>query len=132
VKNEHPRIFVIDDDPLIASSLAGLLCLHGFRANPFRSSLKALSRSYAEAPDLLISDSVMPELSGVELAIRMRALCPHCDVLLFSERPSAVIAILGVESPYGPFHVMPKPERAEELLAVIGALRWRSLRLFWS
>jgi YesN/AraC family two-component response regulator len=36
------------------------------------------------SPDVLITDVVMPLLSGIELAIQMREHRPECKVLLFS------------------------------------------------
>jgi YesN/AraC family two-component response regulator len=43
-----------------------------------------MSAAQADIPDLLISDVVMPDLSGVDLAIQMKVRHPACKVLLFS------------------------------------------------
>ncbi len=40
--------------------------------------------SQSEAPDLLISDIMMPFLSGIELATQVKEICPNCKVLLVS------------------------------------------------
>jgi YesN/AraC family two-component response regulator len=37
-----------------------------------------------EAPDLILSDVMMPGLSGIELAIAIQRECPECKILLFS------------------------------------------------
>ena len=78
------RVFVVDDEGTISSTLAAILRLSGYRAESFTNPLEALSSTMEEPPDLLISDVVMPQMSGVELAIQIRALCPSCKILLFS------------------------------------------------
>ena len=85
-----PRVFVVDDEPVIASTLAAILQMHGFSAKFFTSPLEALAAARAKSPDLLISDVEMPGLSGIELAIQMKAQYPTCKILLFSGRPSTL------------------------------------------
>jgi CheY-like chemotaxis protein len=48
--------------------------------------LEALTAARADIPDLMISDVAAPELSGIELAIRMKAQYPGCKILLFPDR----------------------------------------------
>ena len=79
------RVFVVDDEDVIASSLAMILRFQGgFHATSFTDPLKALQAAHSETPDLLITDVVMPQMSGIELAIQLRDVCPDCKVLLFS------------------------------------------------
>jgi CheY-like chemotaxis protein len=70
------RVFVVDDEPVIASSLAAILRMNGFSARFFTSPLAALAAARSESPDLVISDVAMPDISGIELAIQMRAQYP--------------------------------------------------------
>jgi CheY-like chemotaxis protein len=55
------QIFVVDDEPVIASTLATILQMNGFSAKFFTSPLEALNAARSKAPDLLISDVTMPE-----------------------------------------------------------------------
>jgi CheY-like chemotaxis protein len=82
--SESIRIFVVNDEAVIASNLAAMLKQHGYSATSFTSSTEALTAAWSIAPDLLISDVAMPGLSGVDLAIEIRANCPGCKVLLLS------------------------------------------------
>ena len=61
-----------------------LLKHSGFAAVASTNPLGALIAADEESPDLLISDVVMPELSGIELAIQLRGKSAACEVLLFS------------------------------------------------
>jgi CheY-like chemotaxis protein len=87
--NTAPGIFVVDDEPVIASTLVAILRMHGYSATFFTSPLAALEAARTKSPDLLISDVGMPGISGIELAIRMKAQHPACKVLLFSGAPSS-------------------------------------------
>jgi pimeloyl-ACP methyl ester carboxylesterase len=64
------RVFVVDDEPVIASTLAAILKLHGYSATSFTSPLEALAVARSKAPDLLISDVAMRGVSGIDLAIQ--------------------------------------------------------------
>jgi DNA-binding NtrC family response regulator len=82
--NKERRIFVVDDEQVIASSVALILRHFGFDSSSFTDPGDALRAAMSKAPDLLITDVVMPGFSGIELAIRMRKICPDCKMLLFS------------------------------------------------
>jgi|ERR1035438_10404517 CheY-like chemotaxis protein len=82
--NGKPLVFVVDDEPIIASTLTMILSLYGLSAQSFTQPLLALQAARSNAPDLLISDVVMPQLSGIELAIQVKEQCPDCKVLLLS------------------------------------------------
>jgi len=77
-------VFVVDDEALIAQSLAAILNQAGFRATAFDDPMKAIAACRETPPELLISDVKMPGMSGIELAIHFRKTQPQCRVLLFS------------------------------------------------
>ena len=66
-------ILVVDDEPLIADYLTRILALRGYSARSFTNPHDALAAIQHGCPRLLITDLRMPGLSGVELAIRIRA-----------------------------------------------------------
>lgn len=79
-----PRIFVVDDEPIIASTLAVIFNRNGYSARCFTRPTDALTAAQSDIPDLLISDVAMPGFSGVDLAIQIKARHPECKILLFS------------------------------------------------
>jgi DNA-binding NtrC family response regulator len=113
------RIFVVDDEPLIGTTLAAILNMNGFSARAFSSSLQALETARADTPDLLISDVAMPRLSGVELAIRMKALYPRCKVLLFSGQAETVDLLEEARRRGHNFRLLVKPVLPTRLMAEI-------------
>jgi CheY-like chemotaxis protein len=117
--NSAPRVFVVDDEPVIASSLAAILRMNGYSAKFFTSPLEALAAAKVRPPDLLISDVGIPEISGIDLAILMKTQFPACKILLFSGAPSS-LDLLGSARVQGHnFDLLLKPVPLPEFLADI-------------
>jgi CheY-like chemotaxis protein len=114
--NPVARVFVVDDEPVIAFTLATILQNNGFSTRFFTSPLEALAAARLKAPDLLISDVAMPGISGVELAIRMRAQYPTCKVLLFSGQAATRDLLENARAQGHHFDLLLKPLPPAELL----------------
>jgi DNA-binding response OmpR family regulator len=121
------RIFVVDDEHVIASTLAVILNMNGYYTKYFTHPLEALKAAHLDKPDLLISDVSMPDLSGVDLAIQIRAQDPDCKVLLFSGQASTMDLLESARSQGHDFHLILKPVHPTELLAAIGTLQSQAL-----
>jgi DNA-binding response OmpR family regulator len=64
------NILVVDDEEMLASTLAELLCLEGFNASFCEDPLMALKMKDSTIYDLIISDIAMPKLTGIEMMER--------------------------------------------------------------
>jgi CheY-like chemotaxis protein len=120
-------VFVVDDEHVIASSLAAILKLHGYSATFFTSALEALAAAQSRAPDLLISDVLMPGLSGVDLAIQIRAECPECKILLFSGQATTQDLLKEARRQGNSFQLLRKPVHPSVMLKSIEALTMESV-----
>ena len=114
------RVFVVDDESIIATTLTTILCKSGFLAESFTNPLDALQTTTEGIPDLLISDVVMPQMSGVELAIRIKAVCPTCKVLLFSGQAATVDFLEQARNEGHDIQLLSKPIHPSDLLLAIG------------
>jgi DNA-binding NtrC family response regulator len=115
-----PRVFVVDDEHVIASTLAAILNMHGFSAEPFTRPLEALAACGSDIPDLLISDVAMLGFSGIDLAIQIRAQHPECKILLFSGQAATLDLLADARHQDHDFHLLQKPVHPSDLLVEIG------------
>jgi DNA-binding NarL/FixJ family response regulator len=54
--------------------------------------LEAVCKAQELQPDLIVLDIGLPTLNGIEVARRVRRLCPQCKILLMSQETSAEVA----------------------------------------
>lgn len=113
------HVHVVDDEPVIAWTLAAILESHGYKALSFTSPFKSLEAAAATAPHILITDVSMPGMNGVELAIRIKKLCPDCKILLFSGQASTA-DLLATSGHY--FDILTKPIHPAALLTAVESL----------
>jgi DNA-binding NtrC family response regulator len=111
-------VFVVDDEPAIATTAALILCSVGFDARAFTDPLAALKAAQTEAPSLLLSDVVMSGLNGYELRARVVKDCPGCKVLLFSGNPGARESCATTLTEKG-LEILPKPIPPDQLMDAV-------------
>jgi DNA-binding NtrC family response regulator len=87
------KILVVDDDAGIRASLSVLLQSWGFEAVQAPDAAEATRLVEKHDPDIVISDVVMPETSGLELLRTLKAGDPHRPVLLITAQGSIDIAV---------------------------------------
>ena|SRR5579863_3518699 len=111
-------VYVVDDEEIIAKSLAMILNREGFVASPFFDPREALASAAKNAPpELLISDIKMPGMNGVELGIQFRRLYPDCRVLLFSGTANTSELLHDSRKEGFDFECLMKPVHPADLLA---------------
>jgi CheY-like chemotaxis protein len=118
-KHQLRRVFVVDDERVIAETLAKILQMTGFLAEAFTNPLDALRHAQDSAPDLLISDVILPQLSGVELAMRFRVDHPACQILLLSCQAATAELLQSARNLGYSFHLLSKPVHPSDLLRAI-------------
>jgi CheY-like chemotaxis protein len=117
-----PTIFVVDDEPHIAQTTAAVFHRFGFFSRAFTNPLDALQSADSECPDLLLSDVVMPEMSGIELAIKVSERLPRRQILLFPGQTETSDLLESAREAGRDFAVLAKPIHPTDLLAAIDAL----------
>src|SRR5437763_12330386 len=114
-----PNVLVVDDERVIADTLAIIPNQNGFDASAVYTGSAAVDRAREAQPDLIISDVIMPDMNGIEAAIRIRQILPKCKILLFSGQ-AATAALLDEARRRGhEFEVLAKPVHPADLLAKI-------------
>ena len=110
------RVLVVDDDAVIADSLAVILNANGHHAKAVHSAEEALEESVLLAPDVLISDVVMTGMSGVDLAIYISDTVPTCKIILFSGQTQTLNLLEQAEARGYRFELLQKPVHPEVIL----------------
>ncbi len=81
------RVAVIDDEHIIADTLAEILKLHEYEAKAYYDGESALADAREFAPHVVLSDIRMQKIDGVETALRFRESQPECRIILFTASP---------------------------------------------
>jgi DNA-binding NtrC family response regulator len=121
-ESKRPRVFVVDDEPIIGFTLATILESSGYTARSFSDPLDALRAAEVNCPDYLISDVMMPTLNGIDLGIQFKAIYPQVRVLLFSGAASSARLWEDAKSNGHDFDILAKPIHPKALLAAIEML----------
>jgi PAS domain S-box-containing protein len=112
-------ILFVDDDPLIAMSTVEMLEDLGHRVIGANSAMHALDILKSEQPiDLLVTDHVMPGMTGIELAAASRQVRPSLPILLatgYADLPEGTQ--LDLPRLAKPYHQDQLRDRLEQLLA---------------
>lgn len=78
------RICLVEDDPLIRDAAEMGLTDRGYEVVVAGDGAKGLEAVREHAPDLVITDIVMPDSDGFEFLPRLRAAFPHLPVIAVS------------------------------------------------
>ncbi len=125
----HPRptrqvVFVVDDDPLVTSSVEAFLSLtfDDVEIHTFNNPETVLATLVETPPRLVISDFLMPQMDGIALLSAVREKHPETTTILltgYADKENAIAAV----NQAGIFKYLEKPWRNEDLqLAVENGL----------
>lgn len=103
------KILIVDDQKLIADTIAEILSHAGFDALAAYDGWEALEVAGRFHPDWLLTDVLMPRMNGVELAITLRQKDPGLTILLFSGQAGISDILLEGQRRGYEFELLPKP-----------------------
>ncbi len=110
------RIYIVDDEWLIAQTLAAILSKEGFHAQAFHNPDQVLVRSMEYPPEVLITDVMMPGMTGIELAIALRRAGHEGRIILFSGQSGALDLLCDARRRGYDFELLEKPLHPVQLL----------------
>jgi putative two-component system response regulator len=120
------RILVIDDEPVIRDLMLEILEEAGYEASGAPTAEHALRLIDAAQPDLVVSDVIMPGLSGLELLEEVRTRRPSTPVVLVTG--AGTYATLTEALTRGAAGLVMKPFSHAELRAAVSSALDRSHR----
>ena len=117
------HLLMIEDDARLARMVAEYLGQSGFVVSHAGTAQQGLAILQASPPDLVILDLMLPDLDGLEVCRRIRALpgvLAQTPVLMLTAKGDPMDRIIGLE--IGADDYLPKPFEPRELLARIRAV----------
>jgi len=117
---QHPRVYIVDDDPDMRDSLRWLMKTVGLHAETFSSATDFLRDFVSADPGCVILDVRMPGISGLDLFEELVARgegMPVIFITAFADVPMAVRAMKSgavefVEKPFNRQTLLDKVQRA--------------------
>ncbi|MDQ8154793.1 MAG: PAS domain S-box protein [Gemmatimonadota bacterium] len=118
----HETILLVEDEPAILHLAERALATHGYRVlcaeHPDRAL--QLAADHSGTIDLLLTDVIMPRLSGNDLAVMLAAVRPQMKLLFMSGYSAGTLAAHGIQEEGR--HFLAKPFRLDQLLATVRAV----------
>jgi len=124
ISDNSPRVFVLDDQPLVADTLAKVLESRGYKAYARYTSSEILDLATEIAPDLLIADvSLGPnQITGIDVAIYFQRFHPGCQAILISGDPTTQGLHQQASQQGYDFQLLGKPVNPNYLLELVGSM----------
>jgi DNA-binding response OmpR family regulator len=113
------QVLVVEDDAAIGRGLTEALAAQGYETRWATTGADALERAATARPDLVLLDLGLPDLDGVEVCRRIRALVPMTTIVILTARSDEIDVVLGLDA--GADDYVTKPFRLAELLARVRA-----------
>ena len=117
------RVLVVEDDPATRSGLTELVRTWGFTAEEAADGDEALEKITAFRPSIVVTDLVMPRMSGIDLLKALQPELEHIKVILLTAQGTVDTAVEAVKSGAEDYLTKPlDPNRLQRLLERIAEI----------
>jgi CheY-like chemotaxis protein len=113
---EKPKILVVDDERVIADTMAEILNDSGFEATAAYNAKTAMSAIQKDCPDIVLTDVIMPGMNGIELAKYVADTCSDTKILLLSGQASVSDLLRQARELGYSFELLAKPLHPDQLI----------------
>jgi len=115
--DEHPVIFIIDDDPSMRATLADVMRSVGLAVQTFASAQDFLGARLPDAPACLVLDVRLPGQSGLDLHRTLTESGIELPVVFISGNGDVQISVRAMKA--GAVDFLAKPFRDQDLLDAV-------------
>ena len=110
-------LLLVEDDARISQPLVRMLQAEGFAVQHADCGEAALTAIAEHVPDLVLLDLSLPDIDGLDICRRLRALHPALPIVMLTARNEEVDVVVGLDA--GADDYITKPFRVAELTARI-------------
>lgn len=121
VHRPRPRVLVVDDDRVIANTLALILEQSGYAAKAAFSGEEGIAVARDFKPQTVITDVIMTGITGIETGILIRSFLPECQVWLFVGQAATRDLVQRAAHAGHVFNILDKPIHPVDLLSRLKA-----------
>lgn len=124
------QIIIIDDEYSIADALARFFQMNGFNVSTFQNPVLALDYidKNIENIDLVLTDLVMPELSGQQVFQKIKNDYPYLPVIVISGKATASDAVTMMKEGVYDFFIKPFDNIDKIILIAKKAIEWKEIK----
>ena len=112
------RVLVVDDEKSIRNTMSEFLRIDGHEVWTAEDADAAGALMQAHSFDVVVTDIILPRVSGVTLLQRIKEQAPDVQVILMTGEPTVDTAVEAVRA--GAYEYLSKPTGKGELLAAVG------------
>jgi CheY-like chemotaxis protein len=116
------QILIIDDDGLFRSMLSATLVHLGHTVVEAGNGAQGIKLFQRTAPDLIITDLVMPEMEGFEVLMKLKKNNPGAKIMVMSGGVRGTVDFLEIATRLGASSVLAKPFSSDALVRAIDVL----------
>ncbi len=110
------RVAIVDDEAVVCKRLSHALFKEGYEVEAFMSARSFLEAMIDRPFDVVFSDMRLPDMDGLELLPKIKALRPETEVIIVTGYGSIQTAIEAMRE--GAFHYVTKPVNFTEIRAI--------------
>jgi CheY-like chemotaxis protein/glycine cleavage system H lipoate-binding protein len=114
---EQKKILVVDDEINVCKSIRQAILKEEFRIDTALSGEEAIQKDKDQNYDLIITDLMMPGISGIDLLRSLKTARPEINIIMITGYPTIKTAVQSVKM--GAFDYIPKPFTPKELRSIV-------------
>jgi diguanylate cyclase (GGDEF)-like protein len=116
--DEKPNILIVDDDESTCRSLSLLLDKKGYDAETARTGCEALEKMKSKSFHVVLLDSKLPDMGGMDLLAPLKELCPDLSIIVVTGHACLETAVQAVNGGVEGYII--KPLDMDEVLTTVG------------
>src|SRR5512144_372126 len=120
VRAKRMRILIVEDEPAMVAGLRDNFEYEGYDVISAEDGVAGLERVFADEPDLVVLDVMMPRMSGLDVCKQLKATRPSLPIIMLTARGQEIDKVVGLE--LGADDYVTKPFSIRELMARVKAV----------